>query len=518
MDKLRQAERYLKFNVKELKAVAAKAINRVERDIVSIRKLAEGGYNRTFTITMQDGLELIARMPYPITVPKKYAIASEVATMNFVRSHGVPVPRIYDYSATSQNCVGAEYMIMEKVGGTVLQQSWYSMTSNERYKIIEQIVQMEATLFSINLPASGSIYYKKDLDASVKTVDVSAPDDRTEYCIGPNAGIWWWYEERANLDLDRGPYTDARDIMRAVGKRELAWASQFAQPRYPSEGILREFFNFEKVPPDDHINALNDYLRISDHLVPSEARLNRFILRHPDLQPNNLFVSDSMDLLGVIDWQHSSILPIFLHCGLPNDFQNYGDKDSIQLKTPQLPQNFSELSAEEQEAATDLLRRRELHFLYNGFTYELNKDHSDALSDPYGLLRKRLFHRAATPWNGNSVYLKADIIQVIKLWKKITASQDENAADCPIHYSEAEAKECFRLLSELQEAAADLDKAREHLGMDYQGCVFPNYYDAIKARCQEIKKEALEEAETDLERDALLNHFPFDDHDETGMT
>ncbi|KAL8788913.1 MAG: hypothetical protein Q9213_001436 [Squamulea squamosa] len=518
MDKLRQTERYLEFNVKELKAVAAKAINRAEEDVVSIQKLAEGGYNRTFTITMQDGLEVIARMPYNTTVPKKYAIASEVATMNYVRSRGVPVPKIYDYSASSQNCVGTEYMIMEKVGGRVLQQSWYSMTPNERYKIIEQIVQMEATLFSINFPASGSIYYKKDLDANVKSVDISAPDDPAEYCIGPNASASWWYKERADMDLDRGPYTDAQGIMRAVGKRELDWTSQYAQPRYPSEGILREFFNHKKIPPDDHINALKDYLRICDYLVPKEARLNRFVLRHPDLQPNNLFVSDSMDLLGVIDWQHSSILPIFLHCGLPNDFQNYDDIDSTQLNTPEFPPNFHELSTEGQEAATDSLRRRELHFLYNGFTYELNKDHLDALGAPYGLLRKRLFHRAATPWNGNSVYLKADIIQVIKFWKEITASQDGNAADCPIRYSEAEAEECFKLEAELQEAAAGLDKAQEHLGMDYQGCVNPEYYDAIKARCQEIKAEALEAAETELERDALLNHFPFDDHDESGLT
>ncbi|KAI4109352.1 MAG: hypothetical protein LQ339_001852 [Xanthoria mediterranea] len=103
-EELRQAERYLPFSVKGLKTVTARAINKREDDVVSIRKLAEGGHKRTFTLTMQDGLEVIARIPYPKTVPKKYAIASEVATMDFVRLHGLPVPRVYDYSITTQNC------------------------------------------------------------------------------------------------------------------------------------------------------------------------------------------------------------------------------------------------------------------------------------------------------------------------------------------------------------------------------------------------------------------------------
>lgn len=204
-EKLRQAERYLPFSVKGLKAVTARAINRREDDVVSIRKLAEGGHNRTFTLTMQDGLEVIARIPYPKTVPKKYAIASEVATMDFIRLHGVSVPRVYDYSITAHNCVGAEYMIMEKVGGKLLWEFWDILTPQGRDRIIEQIVKMEATLFSIHLPASGSIYYKKDLDDHVKTAEILSPNGSPDFCVGPSAAASWWYQERAEMTFDRGP-------------------------------------------------------------------------------------------------------------------------------------------------------------------------------------------------------------------------------------------------------------------------------------------------------------------------
>ena len=201
--------------------------------------------------------------------------------MEFVRLNGVPVPRVYDYSITTQNCVGAEYMIMEKVGGKLLW-DWDVLTPQGRDKIIEQIVKMEATLFSIHFPASGSIYYKKDLDAHVKTAEILSPNGSPDFCIGPSAAASWWYQERAEMALDRGPCmwsrcsltwhielmrrpdADCRETSKAIGKRELAWANQYAQPRYPADGILREMLDYKKIPPDDHIQTLEKYLQLSD--------------------------------------------------------------------------------------------------------------------------------------------------------------------------------------------------------------------------------------------------------------
>ena len=56
-------------------------------------KLAEGGFNRTFLITLRDDFQMVARIAYLVTVPKYYAVASEVAIMEFLRSSGLPVPQ-----------------------------------------------------------------------------------------------------------------------------------------------------------------------------------------------------------------------------------------------------------------------------------------------------------------------------------------------------------------------------------------------------------------------------------------
>ena len=54
------------------------------------------GFNRNFLITSHDDLQMVTRIPYPATVPKYCAVASEVATMEFLRSSGCLFPRCPD--------------------------------------------------------------------------------------------------------------------------------------------------------------------------------------------------------------------------------------------------------------------------------------------------------------------------------------------------------------------------------------------------------------------------------------
>lgn len=201
----RLQERYLRFNVPQLVRIAVLSCGRTEADVVNLRKLAEGGFNRVFELTMRDGLQVIARLPYPSTIPKHYTIASEVATMDFVRLHGVPVPKIYTYAATSQNPVGSEYIIMEKVAGKDLGEVWFDMTSKQRLELVTQVVDMETLLFSLDLPANGSIFYKRDLPIELESVEIPGTGELDGFCIGPDVQLRWWYQERAQLPIYRRP-------------------------------------------------------------------------------------------------------------------------------------------------------------------------------------------------------------------------------------------------------------------------------------------------------------------------
>lgn len=251
--------------------------------------------------------------------------------------------------------------------------------------------------------------------------------------------------------------------------------TQCARPRFSFGALYREIYDHCRVPPTDHIKALSDYVLIAEYLVPKqETNLNRPIIRHPDLQPNNLFVSDSMDMLGVIDWQHCSIQPLFLlQAGPPKYFHNDGDAESERVVERRLPENFAQLGAQEQDAAKELHRRRQLHFFYIGLTAKLNEDHFDACSLAHVVLRQQPYQHAGTPWEGDNATLKSDLIRATHQWSELTSTEAGAGAGqaCPLTYSAAEVDRCLALNAKQNEADASIHDARRRLGINTEGWV-----------------------------------------------
>ena len=75
--------RYVKFNLPELLNVAARATGATR--CIEVQKLPEGNFSKAFLITMDDGQQIIAKLPNPNAGRSHYTTASEVATMDYVR-------------------------------------------------------------------------------------------------------------------------------------------------------------------------------------------------------------------------------------------------------------------------------------------------------------------------------------------------------------------------------------------------------------------------------------------------
>lgn len=158
---------------------------------------------------MRDGFQFVGRIPYPVTEPKHLVVASEVATMDFLRLHGIPVPKIYSYSATSHNAAGTEYIFMDLVPGTNLGDIWFDLSEKARITVVTKLVELESRLFALEFPASGSLYYTKDLQAGLgkaQCLAVNLSHD-SDFSIGPDTRLSLWHGKRSDIQVDRGPCT-----------------------------------------------------------------------------------------------------------------------------------------------------------------------------------------------------------------------------------------------------------------------------------------------------------------------
>jgi len=75
-------QRHVRFDVNELARRAAEAIG--AESCVKVEKYPEGMYNKSMLLTMNNGSQVVAKVPNPNAGVPHFTTASEVATMDFV--------------------------------------------------------------------------------------------------------------------------------------------------------------------------------------------------------------------------------------------------------------------------------------------------------------------------------------------------------------------------------------------------------------------------------------------------
>lgn len=147
-----------------------------------------------------------------------------MSRMRFLTIHqirevlGVPVPKIYTWSADGSNPVGSEYIIEEKAAGQPLGNIWSQMSVASQLGIIDQIVDMEKKLISVSFPIHGCLYYTSDLKSEnpgVGGLDTMLDNalmskmghdgQLSQFTIGPSNDRKLWQNERHSMKLDKGP-------------------------------------------------------------------------------------------------------------------------------------------------------------------------------------------------------------------------------------------------------------------------------------------------------------------------
>ena len=72
----------MRFDVDMLAQIAASSVD--SKSCVAIEKYPDGNYNKALLMTMEDGKQVVAKVPNPNAGQRHFTTASEVATMEFV--------------------------------------------------------------------------------------------------------------------------------------------------------------------------------------------------------------------------------------------------------------------------------------------------------------------------------------------------------------------------------------------------------------------------------------------------
>lgn len=144
-------------------------------------------------------------------------------------------------------------------------------------------------------------------------------------------------------------------------------------------------------------------------------------------------------------------------------------------------------------------------------TAEKNPLHFEALNYAFSIGRRKILQLSSAPWQGDNVPLRSSLIFVKQHWSQIAAGPNE---PCPITFTEEEERECLRLDELERDAEEQLESSKAMLGLGPDGWVSHKNYDAAKEAIARMRKICLEQADPDLEKNAIQNHWVHDDMDE----
>ena len=312
-----------------------------ETDTISVDLLAQGAFNQAYNITAENKAtgfrkEYVFRIALPIY--PHYKLESDVATTEFIRhTTTVPVPIIYAFDSCPNNELGFEWMLMEKVKGIPLCDTWDTMGYGTKTVIAKTVANWVNQISRHKFDKIGSLYCRQRAG-------------QMEFYMGPTLQSRLYEGDRLLYDIHRGPFDSVQSYFDAVlesterhmndpkhsARHELEAAmydgaspvsdDDSSDGSEQGEGRSEEDILFQADDKDGRnerrygvsecdLDILPDELRTYRNLLPKLCPLlsplepMTTMLMHPDLSTSNIFVNESGAPVALIDWERARIEP-----------------------------------------------------------------------------------------------------------------------------------------------------------------------------------------------------------------
>ncbi|KDR72735.1 hypothetical protein GALMADRAFT_252952 [Galerina marginata CBS 339.88] len=267
---------------------------------LTVTFLAEGAFNKVYTVDVKS-TSLVKSFVFRASLPVEPGdkVRNEAATMMYIKQHTkIPVPAVIAYDCSSENALGFEWILMERIPGAQLSEIWPSLSDTAKSSITREIgdyiVQMRRNCVFHEI---GGLYHDADRG----------------FTIGPTISQFFFMGPRRQLiSRNRGPYEHDRDFARALVDVQIA-DIQFLNTIQSTDPIFDPDL-FDDGP--DILHAMDELHSLIPLIFPKDETNERFrtILQHPDLSLHNIMVDPTtLNITGLIDWECTNASPHWEH-------------------------------------------------------------------------------------------------------------------------------------------------------------------------------------------------------------
>ncbi|KAF2966566.1 hypothetical protein GQX73_g7014 [Xylaria multiplex] len=272
----------------------------------TVRFLHEGTLSKLYAVST-GGSAFVLRVCLPVNPGLK--TETEVATLDWVSQHtSLPVPRVIAHDSSRDNPLGFEWILMSRVEGKSLSESWWSVSLGSKERLVKQIAAFSAEIFEQSFQDGiGGIY--------------KAGGRAVENCSrGPFSSTCDWIQSRLRFvaaDL-------ASRLYHAVDENERETLQRMADLTRRIERLMPRFYPSPQPNPGGEREGT---------VINIGMTSTRTILSHDSLSLDNILVNDEGVFTGIVDWQCIICLPVHEACQFPAFLRQAYDK----LAEPVIP-------------------------------------------------------------------------------------------------------------------------------------------------------------------------------------
>ena len=334
-------------------AIRELAIQHLPRTYTDIEAefFAEGAFNKLYSVwSPHISQQYLMRVTLP--VEPFFKTESESATLGYIRAYSsVPVPKVIAYDSSSENPIGFEWILLEKIEGIPLSEVWERMDFDSKSSLSREMAHILQQLSDLRFREIGNLYFSEvqsrvsnrilssngaetkdgtkahdstafysgheddnDIDtgkgviSSDSTVNVDQGIG-TEFVIGRIVSPWFFRDKRVLLPADRGPFSSSYELMMAKVQIQIERIKNLSP--LPTEEYFSETDEELAEDQDEVLKTCHDLKELIPYYFPalgSGKDINT--LYHSDLSNRNIIVDPkTYHITGIVDWESVSICP-----------------------------------------------------------------------------------------------------------------------------------------------------------------------------------------------------------------